>query len=72
MPRVVNGALAALLLLLVSPVLWTFASRTLAVKVFLVFAIAPVLLVAGLCLSSALRPGSLGRAARRMRERRRR
>ncbi len=72
MPRVVNGALAALLLLLVSPVLWTFDTRTLPVKVFLVFAIAPVLLVAGLCLSSALRPGSLGRAARRLRERRRR
>ena len=72
MPRVVNAALAALLLLLVSPVLWTFDDRSLPVQVFLVFALVPVLLVAGLCLSSALRPGSLGRAARRLRSRRRR
>jgi len=37
------------------------------VQVYLVIAVVPVLLLVGLCLSSALRPGSLGRAARRAR-----
>ncbi len=71
-PRVLNAALAAFLLALVAPVLWTFTDHGLGVRVFLVVAVAPVLLVVGLCLASALRPGSLGRAARRLRGRSRR
>ena len=64
-----NAALAGLLLALVSPVLWTFDDRSLPVQIFLVVMVVPVLLVVGLCLASALRPGSLGRAARRLRAR---
>ena len=66
----VNGGLALLLLTLISPVLWTFGGRSLPVQLFLVAMLLPVLLVVGLCLASALRPGSLGRAARRLRARR--
>lgn len=68
-PRVVNAALALFLLTFITPVLTTFGDRTVLVRVFLVLAIVPVLLIAGLCLASALRPGSLGRAARRRRPR---
>ena len=72
MPRVVNGALAAFLLLLLAPIVSTFGDHSGLVQTYLVVVALPVLLVAGLCLASALRPGSLGRAARRARARRRR
>ena len=71
MPRVLNAALAVFLLACVAPILWTFGDHSRLVQVYLVVAVLPVLLVVGLCLASALRPGSLGRAARRMRSRRR-
>lgn len=70
MPRVLNAALAVFLLACISPVVTTFGDRSVLVQVFLVCAVAPVLLVAGLCAASALRPGCLGRAARRARTRR--
>lgn len=70
-PRVLNVSLAAFLLACVAPVLWTFGDRSLPVQVFLVVAVVPVLFMAGLCLASAARPGSLGRAMRRLRARRR-
>ena len=71
-PRVLNGALTVFLLACVAPVVTTFGDRSVAVRVYLVVAVAPVVLVALLCACSALRPGSLGRAARRARARRRR
>ncbi len=70
MPRVLNAALAVVLLACVAPVVTRFGGRGLLLQVVLVFLIAPVLLLVGLCLSSAIRPGSLGRAVRRMRSRR--
>ncbi|HEU0100932.1 MAG TPA: hypothetical protein VFR07_01265 [Mycobacteriales bacterium] len=71
MPRVVNAALAVFLLCLVYPLATTFPDHSRVVQVYLVIAVLPVLLVVALCLSSALRPGSLGRAARTLRARRR-
>ncbi len=71
-PRVVNAALAVFLLLCIAPVVSTFGDHSTLVQVWLVLLALPVLLVAVLCLASALRPGSLGRAARRARARRRR
>ncbi len=70
-PRVLNVALALFLLALMSPALTTFGRHSRLVQVFLVVAVLPVLLVAALCLASALRPGSLGRTARRLRRTRR-
>ena len=67
-----NGALAVFLLACVSPVVTRLDGRTLWVQVLLVLLVAPVVLVAGLCLVSAMRPGALGRAARRARARRQR
>ncbi|MDP9435918.1 MAG: hypothetical protein M3P93_12295, partial [Actinomycetota bacterium] len=64
-----NGALALFLLACVSPVVTRFGGRSLWVQVLLVLLVAPVVLVALLCLTSALRPGALGRAARRARQR---
>jgi hypothetical protein len=69
-PRVVNAALAVFLLCCVYPLVTTFPDHPRLVQVYLVIAVLPVLLVIGLCLASALRPGSLGRAARRARARR--
>ena len=71
MPRVLNVALAVVLLACVAPVVTRFDGRGLLLQVVLVLLIAPVLLLVGLCLASAIRPGSLGRAMRRMRARRR-
>lgn len=68
-PRVLNAALAIFLMACVSPVVTAFNDRSGLVQVFLVVALAPVLLVAALCAASALRPGSLGRAVRRRRRR---
>lgn len=70
MPRVVNAALAVFLLACVYPIVTTFGDRSGLLQVYLVVAVVPVLLVVGLCLASAIRPGSLGRAARRARARR--
>ena len=69
-PRVLNTALAVFLLCCVAPGVVVFGRLSWPVRVYLVVAVLPVLLVAGLCLASALRPGSLGRAARRARARR--
>lgn len=71
MPRVVNAALGLFFLLVLAPVVTSFDDKRGYIQVALVVYCLPFLLVAGLCLASALRPGSLGRAARRMRDRRR-
>jgi uncharacterized membrane protein YhaH (DUF805 family) len=60
------------LLLCLSPIVSTYGDHSTLVQLWLVLLALPVLLVAVLCLASALRPGSLGRAARRARARRRR
>lgn len=69
-PRVLNVALAGLLLLLVAPVVTEFGGKPWYVQVFFVGFGLPVLLLVLACLASALRPGSLGRAVRRRRGRR--
>jgi hypothetical protein len=71
-PRVVNAALAIVLLLFVSPVVTQFDGKRGYVQVVLVAVTVPVVLLAAACLCSAARPGSLGRAVRRLRARRRR
>lgn len=70
MPRVLNAALAALFLIVLAPIVTTFDGKPAYVKVALVLLALPFLLVAGLCLASAMRPGSLGRAVRPARARR--
>ena len=72
MPRVVNVALAALLLLLVAPVIPNFGGKPWYVQAFFVFFSVPVFLLVAACLASAARPGSLGRAVRRRRRARKR
>ena len=72
MPRVLNVSLAVVLLLLVAPIVTHFDGKPVYVQVVLVCVTVPVVLLALACLSSAARPGSLGRAARRLRARRRR
>ena len=69
-PRVVNAALAVFLLAFVVPIVSTWDQHGALVRVYLVLAVLLILLVVVPCLSSALRPGSLGRAARRLRARR--
>lgn len=69
MPRVFNLALAALLLLLVAPAAGAFGGKPWYVQLFFVAFGVPVLLLVAACLASALRPGSLGRAVRRLRRR---
>ena len=71
MPRVLNLALAVVLLLLVAPVVTHFDGKPVYVQVVLVLVTVPVVLLALACLSSAARPGSLGRAVRRRRRARR-
>ena len=71
MPRVLNGALAVFLLCCIAPVVTTWSDHSHLVQAYLLVPVLFVLLFVGLCLSSALRPGSLGRAARRARARRR-
>jgi type VI protein secretion system component VasK len=70
-PRVVNGALAALFLVVLAPLVTSFGGRPGHVQVALVLFSAPFLLVAVACAVSALWPGAIGRAARRLRRRRR-
>jgi hypothetical protein len=68
-PRVFNVALAAVLLLLVAPVLTNFGGKPWYVQAFFVAFAIPVGLLVLACLASAARPGSLGRALRRRRGR---
>ena len=65
-----NASLAVVLLAFLAPAATRFADLSVWVRVVVVLFSLPVLLVAGLCLASAVRPGSLGRAARRARARR--
>ena len=67
MPRVFNVALAVLLLLLVAPAIGAFDGKPWYVQAFFVGFGLPALLLAAAALSSAIRPGSLGRAVRRLR-----
>ncbi len=69
MPRVFNVALAILLLLLVGPVVTAFGGKPWYVQVFFAGFGIPVLLLVLAALASAVRPGSLGRAVRRVRRR---
>lgn len=68
-PRVMNASLALVLLLLVGPIVTNFGGKPVYVQAALLMVTLPTLLVAGLCLASAIRPGSLGRAVRRRRSR---
>ncbi|MCW2622464.1 MAG: hypothetical protein JWL64_2066, partial [Frankiales bacterium] len=65
MPRVLNGAIALVLVLLMSPIVATWGDRSTLQRIFLTGMVVFVLFFAGICLASALRPGSLGRAAHR-------
>lgn len=71
-PRVLNLALAVFFLLVLSPIVTTLDDQSTVGKVALVVLALPFVLLAALCLASAARPGSLGRAARRARARRQR
>ena len=66
-PRAFNVSLAAVLLACLSPVVYRLGGLALWVQVLVVLLSLPVVLVALACLSSAARPGSLGRAVRRLR-----
>lgn len=68
-PRVMNLSLAAFFLAVLAPVVSTWGDRPTAVRVGIVLFGTPFLLVAVLCLMSALRPGSVGRLFRRLRRR---
>ena len=68
-PRVVNVAVAVVLLACISPVFVRLGDKPCWVQALVVLLCLPVLLVALACLASALRPGSLGRLARRLRPR---
>jgi threonine/homoserine/homoserine lactone efflux protein len=69
-PRVVNGSLGVFFLVVLAPVVTSFAGKPWYAQVAMVLFGTPFLLVAVLCLASAVRPGSVGRAARRARSRR--
>ena len=69
-PRVLNLALAVVFLLLLGPIVTNLDGKPVYVQVALVGLALPFLLLAVLCLCSAVRPGSLGRAVRRRRRRR--
>lgn len=70
MPRVVNVALAALLLTVLVPVATHLGRVGTGARVALIALSTPFALLVVLCLASAARPGSLGRLARRARSRR--
>lgn len=70
MPRVLNVMLAAVFLLLVGPIVTNFDGKPLYVQAALVMVALPFLLLTLACLASAARPGCLGRALRRGRQRR--
>ena len=69
-PRVMHVALALVLLACLSPIVYRLGDKALWVQVLVVLLSLPVLLVAVACLASAVRPGSLGRLAGRLRHRR--
>lgn len=71
-PRVLNTALAVLFLVLLAPIMTHLGGKPGYVQVALLAVAVPFVLLSLLCLASAARPGSLGRAARRARARRRR
>jgi len=66
-PRVVNAAGAVVLVACISPVFVRLADKPAWVQVLVVLFCLPGVLVVLACLASALRPGSLGRLARRVR-----
>jgi peptidoglycan/LPS O-acetylase OafA/YrhL len=68
-PRVVNVAIAAVLVACISPVFVRLGDKPTWVQVLVVLFCLPILLVVLACLASALRPGSLGRLVRRLRPR---
>ena len=67
-PRVVNAAVAVVLAACLSPIVY-LGDKPAWVQVLVVVLCLPVVLVIVACLMSALRPGSLGRLARRARAR---
>ncbi len=68
-PRVLNLALAVVLLALVAPVVANFGGKPVYVQIALIGTVVLVLPLVLACLASAVRPGSLGRFARRLRRR---
>jgi threonine/homoserine/homoserine lactone efflux protein len=68
-PRVLNLAIAVFFLALLAPVVNVWGDLRWYAQVAVVLFGAPFVLVAAMCLASAARPGSLGRAARRLRRR---
>jgi hypothetical protein len=66
-PRVVNLAAAAVMLLFLVPLFAHLPDVGTAARVVLVLVAAPFVLLTAMCLMSAARPGSLGRLARRTR-----
>ena len=71
MPRVVNLALAAFFLCFLVPVVLFLGDvEQTSARVLLVLVSLPFVLLTVLCLASALRPGCLGRAAKKARARR--
>ncbi len=67
MPRVVFTSIALVLTACLSPIAYRFGGKPVWVQVLVVLLCLPVVLVILACLSSALRPGSLGRAVRGLR-----
>jgi urea transporter len=70
-PRVVNLMLAGVFLTVLAPITTTLPDRPGVEQAGIVLFSLPFLLLTVLCLASAIRPGSLGRALRRARARRR-
>jgi hypothetical protein len=70
-PRVLNLMLAGVFLGILAPITTTLGNRPGYEQAAIVLFSLPFLLLAGICLASAIRPGSLGRALRRARVRRR-
>ena len=66
-----NASLALVLMLLVAPIFSRFGGKPIYVQIALVGVMVLVVPVVLACLASALRPGSLGRTAGRLRDRRR-
>ena len=69
-PRVLNLSLAAFFLVFLVPIATHLSGLATSAQVLLVLLALPFLLLTVLCLCSAARPGSLGRALRRSRARR--
>ena len=67
MPRVVNAALALFFLAFLVPLFTHLAGLSTVAQVLLVLIAVPFVLLTAGCLSSAVRPGSVGRLARRLR-----